>query len=188
MGQDGLGAAQQHHKIGQGEQARHCDDTAEHQRREEAGGSKPGGSIGVLAGSHGQDRQEYLQTVADLHAALYAVNFLERLKVADTGPRVVGIRQGRDQLGDLTLHIAVCLAHLAVGRACAARLNGMMQAAHGAAAACQILCLLVAAQRLQRDDLFQIKALLVGVQLQRTGTQRNDAGALAPFFAELQQV
>ena len=55
MGQDGLGAAQQHHKIGQGEQACHCDDAAEHQRREEAGGSKPGGGIGVLAAQAAAD-------------------------------------------------------------------------------------------------------------------------------------
>ena len=55
MGQDGLGAAQQHHKIGQGEQACRCDDAAEHQRREEAGGSKPGGSIGVLAAQAAAD-------------------------------------------------------------------------------------------------------------------------------------
>ena len=55
MGQDGLGAAQQHHKIGQGEQACRCDDAAEHQRCEEAGGSKPGGSIGVLAAQAAAD-------------------------------------------------------------------------------------------------------------------------------------
>ena len=55
MGQDGLGAAQQHHKIGQGEQACRCDDAAEHQRCEEAGGSKPGGGIGVLAAQAAAD-------------------------------------------------------------------------------------------------------------------------------------
>jgi len=47
--QDGLGAAQQHHEVGQGSEADSGKDQAEGQRCEEAGGREPGGSLGVLA-------------------------------------------------------------------------------------------------------------------------------------------
>ena len=51
----GMGAAQQHHEIRQGQQADDGNDAAEHQRREEAGGSEPGGSLGVLAAEAAAD-------------------------------------------------------------------------------------------------------------------------------------
>ena len=45
MGQNGLGAAQQHHEVRQGGKADHCQHYAKGQRRKKAGGSKAGGSV-----------------------------------------------------------------------------------------------------------------------------------------------
>ena len=63
----------------------------------------------------------------------------------------------------------------------------MVQAAHGSTAAGQFLGFVMAAQGFQRDDFFQIQALLVGVQFQGVVAQRDNAGAFAPLFAEFQQ-
>ena len=135
MGQDGLGAAQQHHKIGQGEQARHCDDTAEHQRREEAGGSKPGGSIGVLAaqaaaddaaGAVAQHEAQRLenghQAGNDAHRAGCAGGDLAHKKgvgqIIDAGDEHAqyrGSRQAQDQFRDGGLRHFAELLRAAVG-------------------------------------------------------------------------
>ena len=48
MGQDGLGAAQQHHEVRQGGKADHCQHYAKGQCRKKAGGSKAGGGVGIL--------------------------------------------------------------------------------------------------------------------------------------------
>ena len=55
VGQDGLGAAQQHHEVGQGAKARHGQHHAKHQSREKAGGRKPGGGGGVAAAQAAAD-------------------------------------------------------------------------------------------------------------------------------------
>ena len=102
--------------------------------------------VGVLAGRHRDDGQENRQAVAHLHTALHAVNLFKRFKVSDAGTGVLGVGQGVHKARDLALTVAVGLTHLAVGGAGAARLNGVVQAAHSRAAAGQILRLRMAAQ------------------------------------------
>ena len=55
MGQNGLGAAQQHHKVRQGGKAGHRQHYAKGQRRKKAGGSKAGGGVGILTAQAAAD-------------------------------------------------------------------------------------------------------------------------------------
>ena len=55
VGQDRLGAAQQHHEIGQGGKAAQGQNDAESQRREKAGGGKFCGGVGILAAQAAAD-------------------------------------------------------------------------------------------------------------------------------------
>ena len=55
MGQDGVGAAQQHHEVGQGSETENGQHCAEGQRREEAGGGELCGRMGVLTAEAAAD-------------------------------------------------------------------------------------------------------------------------------------
>ena len=55
MGQNGLGAAQQHHEVRQGGKAGHCQHYAKGQRRKKAGRGKAGGGVGILTAQAAAD-------------------------------------------------------------------------------------------------------------------------------------
>ena len=75
VGQNGLGAAQQHHEIRQCRKADHCQHHAEGQRCEKAGGGKAGGGVGVLTAQAAADNgagavpQHEAQRLDDGHQA-----------------------------------------------------------------------------------------------------------------------
>ena len=55
MGQNSIGAAQQHHKVRQGGKAGHRQHYAKGQCRKKAGGSKAGGGVGILTAQAAAD-------------------------------------------------------------------------------------------------------------------------------------
>ena len=75
VGQNGIGAAQQHHKVRQGGKTSHCQHYAKGQRRKKAGGSKAGGGVGILTAQAAADDgagavpQHKAQRLYDCHQA-----------------------------------------------------------------------------------------------------------------------
>ena len=55
MGQDGFGAAQQHHEVRQGGKADYRQHYAKGKCRKKAGGSKAGGGVGILTAQAAAD-------------------------------------------------------------------------------------------------------------------------------------